>query len=380
MGHDILLKIVEIQQEIATSDLESQAIMNVIVERACALTHADSSVIELAEGDHMVYRACSTGAKAHEGARVLTSASLSGLCVKTGEIMHCRDAETDPRVDLVMCRKINIRSMVVVPLRHQRVTIGVLKVFSRRPDDFDDQAVATLRLMSELLAAALRQAVVSNEKKMAYEALKERERDIAKLNRELETRITLRTEQLNRNQDRFRFALQAARLMAWDWDLSTGRVLRFGVFPGLEARFPIDEIIRHEDALARIAPQERDMVGAAIEDCLTGKRDYRVEYRITDADNNVRWLRQNGRCTYDAQGRPLRMSGVTADITAQKMADIEADRARADVRAAQQREREALHASEMKSTFLANMSHEVRTPINGVMGLAELLLSTPPRY
>ena len=37
----------------------------------------------------------------------------------------------------------------------------------------------------------------------------------------------------------------------------------------------------------------------------------------------------------------------------------------------------AEEASRAKSTFLANMSHEVRTPMNGVLGMTELLLATP---
>ena len=37
----------------------------------------------------------------------------------------------------------------------------------------------------------------------------------------------------------------------------------------------------------------------------------------------------------------------------------------------------AENAAKTKSEFLANMSHEVRTPINGIMGMTELLLNTP---
>jgi len=37
---------------------------------------------------------------------------------------------------------------------------------------------------------------------------------------------------------------------------------------------------------------------------------------------------------------------------------------------------EALAASKAKSEFLANMSHEVRTPMNGVLGMTQLLLDT----
>src|SRR5262249_41809400 len=37
---------------------------------------------------------------------------------------------------------------------------------------------------------------------------------------------------------------------------------------------------------------------------------------------------------------------------------------------------EQQRANEFKTRFLANMSHEVRTPLNGVLGMSELLLDT----
>jgi two-component system sensor histidine kinase/response regulator len=37
---------------------------------------------------------------------------------------------------------------------------------------------------------------------------------------------------------------------------------------------------------------------------------------------------------------------------------------------------QALEASRLKSEFMANMSHEVRTPLNGVLGMTELLRDT----
>jgi len=47
------------------------------------------------------------------------------------------------------------------------------------------------------------------------------------------------------------------------------------------------------------------------------------------------------------------------------------------IQLAEQRSRLAEQASAAKTQFLATLSHEIRTPMTGVMGMAELLLSTP---
>ena len=44
---------------------------------------------------------------------------------------------------------------------------------------------------------------------------------------------------------------------------------------------------------------------------------------------------------------------------------------------AEERRRASDQVSESKSAFLANMGHEIRTPMTGVLGMSELLLSTP---
>jgi PAS domain S-box-containing protein len=59
----------------------------------------------------------------------------------------------------------------------------------------------------------------------------------------------------------------------------------------------------------------------------------------------------------------LLVSSTIRDISERKRVQLELARARD----------EALEASRVKSAFVANMSHEVRTPLNGIIGFAQLL-------
>ncbi len=134
---------------------EPEAVMAAIARRAQQLTGADSGVVELLEGDEMVYRAATGAAEGTVGLRLDAYASLSGLCARTGTILRCDDTETDPRVNREACRRVGARSMLVVPLRHQDRSIGVLKVFSRQAAAFDDDHVAVLEVIAGFVAAAL---------------------------------------------------------------------------------------------------------------------------------------------------------------------------------------------------------------------------------
>lgn len=59
-----------------------------------------------------------------------------------------------------------------------------------------------------------------------------------------------------------------------------------------------------------------------------------------------------------------------------KLAREVEDRAKAEAAAETARD-EAVEASKLKSQFVANVSHEVRTPLTGVIGLAELITQAP---
>lgn len=150
-----LLEIIRVQTEIAKAGLDLGEVMALVARRAQLLTNAAGAVVELAEGEQMVYRAAAGIAEPQLGLRLQRHGSLSGLCVAQGQSLYCQDSETDERVDRAACRKVGLRSMIVVPLHHLQVPVGVLKVASPLPNAFGDADMQLLGLMSELIAAAM---------------------------------------------------------------------------------------------------------------------------------------------------------------------------------------------------------------------------------
>jgi diguanylate cyclase (GGDEF)-like protein len=132
--------------------------MQLIASRAQELTRANAGVIEIADGDEIVYRVTTGEATPFLGVRLKMATSLSGLCVAEGRVLRSDDTATDPRVDAEACERVSARSMLCVPLVHQDKTVGVLKVYSPAVANFVDNDVETLELLSGLVAAHLSHA------------------------------------------------------------------------------------------------------------------------------------------------------------------------------------------------------------------------------
>ncbi|MBC7939482.1 MAG: PAS domain S-box protein, partial [Chitinophagaceae bacterium] len=95
-----------------------------------------------------------------------------------------------------------------------------------------------------------------------------------------------------------------------------------------------------------------------------------IEYRVRDQAGHWRWLQQSDTVfRRGPDGLAVELVGTATDVTARK--GIEADLITA-LAAAED-------ANQAKSDFLSRMSHELRSPLNAVLGFAQLLRSgTPP--
>lgn len=90
----------------------------------------------------------------------------------------------------------------------------------------------------------------------------------------------------------------------------------------------------------------------------------------------------------DAQGRVAGLIGVMSDVTDLRLREEELTRAKAQLERTNARLRESVEqarrlavqaegANHAKTRFLANMSHEFRTPLNGILGMCDMLFETP---
>jgi N-acetylmuramoyl-L-alanine amidase/putative methionine-R-sulfoxide reductase with GAF domain len=147
---------------VPTTEFEAQEqfvldeVLQLVADRAVAITGADGLGIALAENNEIVLRASAGTVKPDVGARIQRDSAFSGACFRTAQIIRCDDTETDDRVNLHACRRLGSRSMVAVPLCGRKRVIGLLEAFSAEPFGFNDSDVASLELLAELVVAALK--------------------------------------------------------------------------------------------------------------------------------------------------------------------------------------------------------------------------------
>ena len=197
------------------------------------------------------------------------------------------------------------------------------------------------------------------------------------------TDITERKEvekNLAASQERLEVAQSAAGVGFWETDLESNRTWWSSETEKLYGLAPGSFAGNNDAWLKQVHPDDIGAVRHTLRQHQHSREAFEIEFRIIRSDGDLRWLSSRGRVIF-ADQHPVRVLGVTFDITERKRASEELENYRTrleelvaerTIELAEARDA-AQAANRSKSSFLANMSHEIRTPMNAIIGLTHML-------
>jgi diguanylate cyclase (GGDEF)-like protein/PAS domain S-box-containing protein len=137
------------------------------------------------------------------------------------------------------------------------------------------------------------------------------------------TTLALREDALKASEERWKFAIEGAGDGLWDWNVATGKAFYSPRYKSMLG-FAEDEIGDTADEWSkRIHPDDAPGVFAALQPYMEGKPgSAAVEFRMQCKDGSWLWTLGRGMVVErDADGKPLRMIGTNADISARKQGE-----------------------------------------------------------
>jgi len=155
--HDLAVKVAclrevaDLQAIISSEHLETAAALDLVVRRMAELTRASGAAIALREGQDVFCRA-SFGNAPDVGVK-LSSSSLSGECLRTGALIMLEDSENDSRVNPEVCRQLNFRSLLIMPINAGTESVGIAEVLSPNPHHFEGGDVLVVSFLTDLIAS-----------------------------------------------------------------------------------------------------------------------------------------------------------------------------------------------------------------------------------
>lgn len=137
---------------------------------------------------------------------------------------------------------------------------------------------------------------------------------------ELEQRVNERTAALAHSQRRLSLAQQASSSGMWDWDAASDELFTTAEFRQL-FEYHDGQRINWEAWMGLIHPDDRETVKQQMHTLFESGRELDLEYRLLSPDRGERWIGARGTLARDAEGRPARLTGISMDITARKVAE-----------------------------------------------------------
>ncbi len=159
-------------------------------------------------------------------------------------------------------------------------------------------------------------------------------------------------------KERLEAAAEAGAVGTWEWHIPDDRMVtsasfatKFGIDPDAAA-----EGVSLEEFISAIHDEDRERVRQQIEDAIDSGEEYEAEYRVWDADGELRWVVARGHVECDDDGNPVTFPGALADITERKRF-----------------ERQLAESNKRLEQFAYAASHDLQEPLRMVTSYLKLI-------
>jgi hemerythrin-like metal-binding protein/PAS domain S-box-containing protein len=122
---------------------------------------------------------------------------------------------------------------------------------------------------------------------------------------------------LRKSEHALNEAQQLARLGSWELDIPNNRLEWSAEIYHIFERDPEGFEASYEAFLDAVHPDDRERVNAAFTRSLNTREPYSIRHRLRMADGRIKYVYEQGRTVFDAQGNPLRSIGTVQDVTEQ---------------------------------------------------------------
>jgi PAS domain S-box-containing protein len=252
----------------------------------------------------------------------ITEELLRGNTVKWSRIPD--DIPEQAAKEKEFASRIGAKSVLSIPVCIGGAVICAISFTSMRIyHDWPDEMVARLRLVGEIFANAV-------ARKRAEEILFRRE---AELNE----------------------AQRLASIGSWEWDILADVVTCSSVVRRIYGFEREDQNSPNRAFSEFVHPDDQARRSAAVDAALKGGPPYDVEFRIIRPDKSVRFAHSRGRLIHNEAGQPVRMLGMTQDITERKRAAKQLEEANYQLRLLSRR---LFDAQEEERRHLARELHD----------------------
>jgi signal transduction histidine kinase len=169
--------------------------------------------------------------------------------------------------------------------------------------------------------------------------------------------------ELRISKQRMRVAARSAELRLWEWDIVRDEIWSTDDDPMLYGIVESQKI-SFNSFLNNLYEEDRERVKLLVEKSLVkGNGHYESEFRIKMPDGQIHWFNSRGRIEFNEDDQPLRMLGVTIDITRRKQAEL----------AVQQQRNELTHLSRVTTLgeLSGSLAHELNQPLAAILSNAQ---------